>query len=209
VAKKDYYVENETGPSEINNLPVVPSTFYKHFPGGQLKIREAAALLAIENGVSNTWAEFGVAEGHSAYFLSQYLLKDMRFFLFDSFEGLPEDWVHNQESTSPKGKFACRVPKFNDDRLVIIPGWFENTLPCAHMTGPLGLIHIDSDVYSSCKTVLERLDDQIVPGTVILFDELWGYENWREGEYKALIEWHRDYKFVVRDTKFRVIIECA
>ena len=222
----DYlFVADETGPAEIKDLPVVSGKIIgergfqsgevdvfrvdKGYYPGQIKIREEAAMLANENNVSATWAELGVETGRSAYFLSQYLPANGRFFLFDSFQGLPENWALSQQSISPKGKFACEVPVFKDERLVVVPGWFEDTLPHAEMSGPLGLIHIDSDLYSSCKTALERLDEQIVPGTVILFDEFWGYPNWREGEYKALTEWHREFRYVVRDTKFRVVIECV
>ncbi|MNP66627.1 hypothetical protein D3C76_1623550 [compost metagenome] len=42
--------------------------------------------------------------------------------------------------------------------------------------------------------MLEGLNERIVAGTVIVFDELvdWAeawYPNWREGEWKALCEW--------------------
>ena len=44
-------------------------------------------------------------------------------------------------------------------------------------------------LYSSCATILTELNDQIKPGTIILFDELTNYLNWEEGEWKALQEW--------------------
>jgi len=208
----------ELGPAKIKYIPKVSGILYDdrteatlvtgdgrvihnvdkgHYPG-QTKLREVAALRANSNDVSNTWAEFGVEAGRSAFFLSHYLPKDGRFFLFDSFQGLPEDWGD---------AWACDPPVFEDPRLVVVPGWFDDTLPHESMTGPLGLIHIDCDLYSSTKTVLERLDTQIVPRTVILFDEFWGYPNWRDGEYKALIEWDREFTYLARDTKYRVLIE--
>lgn len=209
------------GPTEIEQLEVVDAFKYEVYSGdtlsttindqdvssaaGQLTIRHRAAMLANENAVSNVWAEFGVEHGRSAYFLSHYLPADGKFYLFDSFEGLPEDWVRSAEHTAPKEGFACVQPTFQDERLIVVPGWFEDTLPLD--MGTLGLIHIDCDLYSSTKTVLERCDHQIVPGTTILFDELWGYPNWAEHEYKALQEWGRNYKYVARDTECRVIIE--
>jgi hypothetical protein len=50
-------------------------------------------------------------------------------------------------------------------------------------------LHIDCALYSSTACVLRLVAERIVPGTVILFDELIGYPGWQEGEYKALCEW--------------------
>ena len=49
-------------------------------------------------------------------------------------------------------------------------------------------MNIDCDIYSSTKTVLELLAKQIIPGTVIIFDEYIGNEHWREDEFKTFQE---------------------
>jgi hypothetical protein len=151
----------------------------------------------------NTWAEFGVWKGASAFFFLRNLPEDGRLFLFDSFEGLPEFWNDN-----PPGAFACDIPDFNDPRVIIKKGWFEDTLPVQEV---FDFVHIDCDLYSSTKTVLDRID--VRKGTIILFDELWGYRSglmfentkWRDNEYKALMEWDVPYKFIARDTHGRAI----
>ena len=53
-------------------------------------------------------------------------------------------------------------------------------------------IHIDSDLYSSAKTVLTLLQKQIVSGTVIVFDEYFNYPNWQQHEFRAFQEFVRD-----------------
>jgi predicted O-methyltransferase YrrM len=215
-------------PAEIECIETVDAFKYEEFTGealpgvtldgfavssaaGQLRIRYMAAMLANENTVSSTWAEFGVAQGRSAYFLSKYLPENGKFYLFDSFQGLPEAWEYSSQRVVPKGTFACDVPDnwLTDPRLEFVKGWFEDTLPMPEDTGPLGFIHIDSDIYSAAQTIFERCDNQIVPGTIILFDELWGYPNWAEHEYKALKEWGRKFRYIARDTESRVIIECV
>jgi len=217
----------DLAPAEIEHLPTVSGALYDdrtesllittegkvistsnkgHFPG-QTKLREVAAERANSNDVSSLWAEFGVEHGRSAFFLSHYLPAHGEFFLFDSFQGLPEDWAMAHNNIRPGEAWACDPPTFDDPRITVVPGWFDDTLPHAPMAGPLALLHIDCDLYSSTKTVLERLDDQIVPRTVILFDEFWGYPNWREGEHKALMEWDREFTYLARDTKYRVLIE--
>lgn len=210
-------------PAEIEHLKVVDAFKYEEYTGeeldtsieglsvssaaGQLRIRHLAATQANVNAVSSTWAEFGVEQGRSAYFLAKYLPVNGKFYLFDSFEGLPENWIRGKHNILPRKTFACTTPTFKDSRIEVVVGWFDDTLPMADDVGPLALIHIDCDLYSSTKTILERCDHQIIPGTVILFDELWGYPNWAKHEFKALKEWGRSYKYLARDTECRVAIE--
>jgi hypothetical protein len=118
--------------------------------------------------------------------------------LFDSFEGLPEDWNGNKAGSHK----AEAVPEWDDPRIETVPGWFEDTLPVDEV---LGFVHIDCDLYSSTKTVLERIN--VVPGTVILFDELFGYEGHEEHELKALSEWGTPYEFIGKDSYTRAAVE--
>jgi hypothetical protein len=102
---------------------------------------------------------------------------------FDSFRGLPEDW-HDE----PRGSYSTdgaipRVP----GNVTLHPGWFSDTLPpflAAH-SGHVRFAHVDCDLYSSTKTVLDALADRMVPGTVLVFDEYLGNERWREDEFRA------------------------
>ena len=50
-------------------------------------------------------------------------------------------------------------------------------------------MHIDCDLYSSTKTVLENFHSRIKTGTIIVFDEYFNYPGWQEGEYKAFVEY--------------------
>jgi len=168
-------------------------------------IREFAAKRAITNGVSNVWAEFGVQDGESARQIQEFLPLDGKFYLYDSFQGNPGHWYANK---GPGHRRSNGVPVFEDSRITIIAGWFEDTLTLRDV---LGFVHIDCDLYSSTKTVLDRIC--VVPGTVILFDELWGYgqgpnsEAWKEHEYKALMEWNTPFKFIAKDSQTRALIE--
>jgi hypothetical protein len=59
---------------------------------------------------------------------------------------------------------------------------------------------MDCDLYSSTSAVLENLADRLQVGTIILFDEYFGYHRWQEHEYKAwqeCVKKHRiDYEYV-------------
>ena len=143
--------------------------------------------------------EFGVFKGHSINFMSN-TLKDKLFFGFDSFEGLQENW---KGSGLAKNHFSLRgkLPKVNDN-VNLISGWFSSTLPqfLKNFNDQICLIHIDCDTYESSKEVLSMLKDYIDKGTVIIFDEYFGYPGWKTGEYKALqefiIEQNINYKYL-------------
>ncbi len=73
----------------------------------------------------------------------------------------------------------------------LVKGWFEKILPSFLADHPqeVAFLHIDCDLYSSTKTVLESFSPRICPGCVIVFDEYFNYAGWRMGEYKAFQEY--------------------
>jgi predicted O-methyltransferase YrrM len=128
--------------------------------------------------------EFGVAGGHSIRHIAA-AAQPRLVHGFDSFEGLPEDWAGHLESRgafSQKRKLP-RVPS----SVALHVGWFNDTLPgfLTDHPGPIALLHVDCDLYSGTKYILDTAGDRIRPGTVILFDEYFNYPSWREHEYKA------------------------
>ena len=106
---------------------------------------------------------------------------------FDSFEGLPERW---RDSFGP-GAFstAGRPPRVRPN-VRLVEGWFDATLPAfaAAPAGPAALLHVDCDLYSSTRCVLEQLGGRLVPGSVIVFDEYYNYPGWEEHEFRAFAE---------------------
>ena len=116
---------------------------------------------------------------------------------FDSFEGLPEAWGNN-----PAGAYSThgQLPKVPAN-VTLHMGFFSDSLPhfvAAH-GGPVRLLHIDCDLYSSTATVFDHLDERIGTGTVIIFDEYIASPRWREDEFRAFQEaverngWSYDY----------------
>lgn len=130
------------------------------------------------------WAmEFGVYSGVSLGIIAEH----MPVIGLDSFKGLPEDW---REGFS-KGRFdwgSDRLPHHRN--AMIVPGWFNETLPWLRDRGipQLGLVHIDCDLYSSTVTALNGIADYIHPGTYVVFDEFHGYEGHEEHEMRAWYE---------------------
>jgi hypothetical protein len=142
--------------------------------------------------------EFGVWQATSLNWLAENI-HHRTIFGFDSFEGLPERWVrsHDGKRFTEKGDFAIsKLPEVKDN-VKLIKGWFSETIPTwkESYKNNISLMHIDCDLYSSALTILESLNNRIIPGTIIIMDELcdWNkdgiYETWREGEWKALNDW--------------------
>lgn len=126
--------------------------------------------------------EFGVASGTTLRVLADQ--RPDAVYGFDSFEGLPERWRLGYDT----GEFATdALPDVPGAELVV--GWFEDTLPgfLKVHPEPVAFLHVDCDLYSSTRTVLELLGPRFVEGTVIAFDEFYNYPGWQDHEYRA---WH-------------------
>jgi hypothetical protein len=131
---------------------------------------------------SGTWCEFGVYEMRSFWRL-WYARRGAQLWGFDSFRGLPEDW----QPSHPKGTFAVPAIKHPPEAARLVVGLFEETLPAWRPTSPITLVHIDCDLYSSTKTVLEHVVPHLDPtGAIMVFDDFL-LQNGR-GEREALEE---------------------
>ncbi|HVF66686.1 MAG TPA: class I SAM-dependent methyltransferase [Pyrinomonadaceae bacterium] len=147
-----------------------------------------AALGSKVGGERVLYLEFGVYYGVSMRLWAS-LLKNPQSSLhgFDSFEGLPEDW----DERRPKGEFDVggRIPEFDDARVVLHKGWFEETLPSFALPERDRLVlNMDADLYSSTRFVLDTLRGEIRTGTIIVFDEFCD----RMHELKAFDEFLRE-----------------
>lgn len=162
-----------------------------------------AAVVEIE--LVGDYAQFGVFRGRMASFLLPLVRGDRRLHLLDSFEGLPEDWVGPWK----KGMFSltsAQMPSFESDKVMIHKGWFKDTAPklAESLEQPLAFIHADADLYSSTIDLLFALNNRIVPGTIILFDEymMEHQGEFDDGEHRALVEWadrfDRQYSYLWR-----------
>jgi hypothetical protein len=130
------------------------------------------------------YLEFGVFRGDSMRAWSQLLSNPAtQLHGFDAFAGLPETWNH----FNPQGEFATegRAPRFEDPRISLHTGWFQDTLPRFRLPPHERLIvHCDADLYSSTAFVLAQLADAIGPGDILLFDEFYD----RQHELRAFSE---------------------
>lgn len=141
--------------------------------------------------------EFGVYRGESLNHLADIFYPEI-IWGFDSFKGLPEDWQKTRDVIRKKGvDFALKeLPKVRENAR-LVEGWFKDTLPrwLDEHAGDIRFLHIDSDLYSSARTILNLMDHRIKENTIIVFDELCDfnkqgdYKTWEQHEWKALREW--------------------
>lgn len=119
----------------------------------------------------------------------------------DSFYGLPESWTDVGGRVSA-GHFSTGGKPPEVDGVLFVIGKYADTLPQlgAMLSGTIGLAHVDCDLYSSTKDVLAFLTPRVVPGTIVVFDEMLRYPGWAEHEFKALQEWGVQTEFVAYDS---------
>jgi hypothetical protein len=143
----------------------------------------------LQHKVNTLWLEFGVATGKTINYISQHTQGTV--YGFDSFEGLPEKWRDGFE----KGAFSQRgnLPVVNHN-VELIRGWFDQTLPnfidqnIVSRNQKVSFIHLDADLYSSTKYVLNALKNHLDKDCVIIFDELVNFPGFQDGELKAFHE---------------------
>ncbi|MDI9319306.1 MAG: TylF/MycF/NovP-related O-methyltransferase [Phycisphaerales bacterium] len=120
------------------------------------------------------YIEFGVAEGASfKWWLANNSNANSKFFGFDTFEGLPEDW-----GTYDKGAMAANIPVINDERGAFLKGLFQDTLVSYIQenteilkSNTQKIIHMDADLYSATAFTLSQLYPFLRKGDLIFFDE--------------------------------------
>jgi hypothetical protein len=129
--------------------------------------------------------ECGVYHGRSLRVMKDR--SELHIHGFDSFEGLPEAWGH-----LPSGSYSTEgaMPELGPG-ITLHKGWFEQTLPtfvADRSRDHAALVHIDCDLYSSTVTVLETLKPMFRSGTILVFDDLLGFPDYRQHELRALEE---------------------
>jgi predicted O-methyltransferase YrrM len=158
------------------HMPRVP-----HF-GSPQKTLEHALTHAPEGGMA---LEFGVYTGGTLKLIAQ-AREGNEVYGFDSFEGLPEDWRNG----FPAATFTMDgLPDVPGAELVV--GWFDETLPkfLDEHEGPVTFLHVDCDLYSSTKTVLELVGPRLTEGSIVVFDEYFNYPGWQGHEFRAWQEY--------------------
>lgn len=176
--RPENYEKNKTMIDLLQDIPNLKK-YPLHYVFEDMKLKHKRDTL---------WLEFGVASGTTINYISRFTKGPV--YGFDSFEGLPEKWRDGYE----KGAFDAKgkLPEVNKN-VMLIKGWIEDTLPKflrAHENKKVSFLHIDVDLYSAAKYVLDNLKDRLDKDCIVVFDELVNYPGFdgEKGELRAFYE---------------------
>jgi len=135
--------------------------------------------------------EFGVRSGRSVNHIARRR-RSTTVHGFDSFQGLPEPWTG---WTMDRGAFGGEGIPTVEPNVELHVGWFDETLPAflRDHDGDVSFVHVDSDIYSSARTILDGLAPRLRPGSIIVFNEYFNYPNWKQHEFRAFQEFCGDH----------------
>lgn len=157
-----------------NRMSATFNDFYSPRRDYEKRYRLYEHLLAVKDlkGSAFDYLEFGVSGGYSfRWWVAANVNADSRFYGFDTFEGLPENW-----GTYNKGDMTAPIPGIDDMRASFYKGLFQDTLPAFLKSGSINngkqrIIHLDADLFSSTLFALTSLAPWLKKGDILLFDE--------------------------------------
>ncbi len=150
---------------------------------------------------SYDYLEYGVFEGRSMkYWVNLSSNLSNRYFGFDTFTGLPEDWDQGIV-VEKKGTFDVngKLPELKDERITFIKGLFQDTLPSFmehYVPQKRMVVHFDADLYSSELFLLTIMNPVLTHGTYLIFDNF----SVATHDFRAFVDYTNAYK-----KKYKVI----
>jgi O-methyltransferase len=144
--------------------------------------------------VAGDICEFGVAQGATSKLLASEILPltERKFWLFDSFEGLPaptkeDKLIHDifKLGTMDKYKGTMASPEsevlgklasvqFPRERIKVKKGWVKDAIKTGELPAKVAFAYVDFDFYEPIKDALEFLDTRMPAGGRIVVDD-YGY----------------------------------
>ena len=132
------------------------------------------------SSLEGNFAEFGVYRAGCAFmiFSTGAFSDSKRFFLYDTFSGIPDDELSDAERTfglaGAHGDTSVEYVRQRlapwSDRIVLVPGDVNKTLG-AQDPGPLAFVHMDLNAAQPTRIALEYAFQRLSPGGILLFDD--------------------------------------
>ncbi len=149
----------------INDFPS-KWDYHKRYP-----LYKAVLEKEVGNAAIN-YLEFGVASGASfKWFLEQNKNSESKFYGFDTFDGLPEDYGPYKRGAFSTGN---KFPEINDARGNFYKGLFQQTLPSFlknFNNSKRTILMMDADLHSATLYVLSTMAGFLKKGDLIFFDQ--------------------------------------
>ena len=169
-----------------------------------------------DNRISGDYHEFGCHRVRTFRMAlteaRRHGMDQMKFFAFDSFEGLPEHSVDHNVEIWKRGALSTSVERFREhvnehgiytDRIQTIKGFYSESLTGALQRkfldeeNKIALANVDCDLYESAVPVFRFIEPLLQEGAVIYIDDLFaGYKGSPEkGVAKAFREFRARSRF--------------
>ncbi len=179
--------------SKFKDYTMIPEESYL------INLKLANRVRALEGCV----VECGVWRGGMIAGIADCLGSGRKYYLFDSFEGLPEaqqidgksalEWQNNKDG--PMYYNNCRAPKeyaqsamerSGASNFTLEQGWFQDTLPLFPRDEKIALLRLDADWYSSTQSCLDNLFGLVVTGGLIILDDYYAWDGCRKALHDFL-----------------------
>lgn len=151
--------------------------------------------------------ECGVWRGGMIAGMADVLGANREYYLFDSFEGLPDAkeidgegalaWQADKESSNYHDNCTAEIEwaqkamnKSKATNVTFLKGWFEDTIPQFQLKEPIAVLRLDGDWYDSTMVCLEHLFPLVIPGGLIILDDYYAWD----GCSKALHDYLSKHK---------------
>jgi predicted O-methyltransferase YrrM len=185
----------------------------------RIAVLEMAVRYVAGQNYPGAFVECGIARGGSAMVMAYTLLdlgvRDRDFYLYDTFEGMPEPdavdrgrfgesaaWSWRKHQNRRGGWIRHGVDEvqanlastgYPESRVTFIKGKVEETLPEKAPDGAIALLRLDTDWHASTKAELDWLYPKLVRGGIILIDD---YFRW-QGSRKAVDDYVAEHRLPI------------
>jgi O-methyltransferase len=180
---------------KFKNYTMIPESFYL----------DNLIVAEVLREVPGCVVECGVWRGGMCGGIAEVMGPERRYFLFDSFEGLPPARdidgpaarVWQSKVGSPGYHDNCRASVEDADRAMrlsgassygLIKGWFEETLPAFQPPQEIALLRLDGDWYDSIRTCLRHLYPHVSPRGLIVVDDYYAWDGCARAIHEFLAE---------------------
>jgi O-methyltransferase len=143
--------------------------------------------------VSGCVVECGVWRGGMIAGIAEVLGPSRRYYLVDSFEGLPPAqqidgpaalkwqankthpmYLNNCTASEAEAENAMKLSQCS--RFTIVKGWFHDILPNLDLPEGIALLRLDADWYHSTRDCLQNLVPRLNPGGIIIVDDYYTWD---------------------------------
>ena len=148
-------------------------------------------LASMSKGIPGDVVECGVWRGGIIAGIAELIGGSKKFFLFDSFEGLPDakdidgvDAIKWQQNTggdnyynnaSADISYSKNLMEKTGVDYACIKGWFKDTLPKAEIK-QISLLRLDGDWYESTMDCLTNLYPKVAENGIVIIDDYYAWD---------------------------------